>query len=242
MVFHNGNEDRNEAGRPDPVVRDNRRIDPVTGGVRQPGQNQPEHEQGAPVDGARGAGPAAAPSGEAEAGAPAADGGQEEIRPVGEAHDSEDVLAQAERILSEAEGVQDEAAELREDLQRLQAEYVNYRRRVDRDRAVAGEAAVMGVLTSLLPVLDDIDAARAHGDLAGGPFASIAAKLEGILASHGLERIDATGVGFDPSIHQALARQPGERIEVDTVQQVLRAGYRTQGRVLRPAQVIVAVP
>jgi molecular chaperone GrpE len=100
----------------------------------------------------------------------------------------------------------------------------------------------MGVLTSLLPVLDDIDAARAHGDLTEGPFASIAAKLEGILTSHGLERIDATGVEFDPNIHEALIQQQGEGIEVDTVQQILRAGYRTQGRVLRAAQVIVAVP
>lgn len=228
MAYPNGNENRNEAGRPDPVIRDNRRIDPVTGGVRQPGQDQPEHEQARPVDETHAAGPAAAPSKDAEAGAPAADGEREEIRPVGEAHGSE--------------GVQDESADIREDLQRLQAEYINYRRRVDRDRAVAGEVAVRGLLTSLLPVLDDIDAARAHGDLAQGPFASIAAKLEGILASHGLERIDATAVEFDPGIHQALARQQGEGIEVDTVQQVLRAGYRAQGRVLRPAHVIVAVP
>ena len=71
-----------------------------------------------------------------------------------------------------------EAEELRNDLLRLQAEYVNYRKRVERDRAVAGEMAVIGVLNSLLPVLDDVDAARQHGDLADGPFAAIAAKLE----------------------------------------------------------------
>jgi molecular chaperone GrpE len=225
MAPHHGNEEEHEVrGEPQkPVIRDNRKVDPVTGGVRKPGEGASPDE------------------GEREA-SPAADAEHEEMRPVDEAHDSEDVLAQAERILSEAAGVQNEAAELREDLQRLQAEYVNYRKRVDRDRAVAGEAAVMGVLSSILPVLDDIDAARAHGDLTEGPFASIAAKLEGILTSHGLERIDATGVEFDPNIHEALIQQQGEGIEVDTVQQVLRAGYRTQSRVIRAAQVIVAVP
>lgn len=238
MAPHHGNEEEHEVrGEPQkPVIRDNRKVDPVTGGVRQPDQGQPESVP----DGA--AAPEGAPEG-GTAGPTNADLPEhEEIRPVDDAHDSEDVLAQAERILSEAEGVQNEAAELRADLQRLQAEYVNYRRRVDRDRAVAGEVAVMGVLSSILPVLDDIDAARAHGDLTEGPFASIAAKLEGILTSHGLERIDATGVEFDPNIHEALIQQPGEGIEVDTVQQVLRAGYRTASRVLRAAQVIVAVP
>src|SRR5579859_4271214 len=220
MAPHHGNEEEHEVrGEPQkPVIRDNRKVDPVTGGVRQPDQGAAagEHDGGL-------AAPVAGPTGGAQA-------EHEELRPVDEAHDSEDVLAQAERILSEAASVQDEAAELREDLQRLQAEYVNYRKRVDRDRAVAGEAAVMGVLTSLLPVLDDIDAARSHGDLTDGPFAAIAAKLEQILTSHGLERIDATGVEFDPNIHEALIQQPGEGIAVDTVQQVLRAGYRTQAR------------
>ncbi|MDQ4502486.1 nucleotide exchange factor GrpE [Sinomonas sp. ASV322] len=233
MAPHHGNDDEHEVrGEPQkPVIRDNRKVDPVTGGVRQPDQGASEKAN----DGGRAA--------SADAGGPQRGGSEhEDLRPVDEAHDAEDVLAQAERILSEAAGIQDEAAELREDLQRLQAEYINYRKRVDRDRAVAGEVAVMGVLTSLLPVLDDIDAARAHGDLSDGPFASIAAKLEQILTSHGLERIDATGVEFDPNIHEALIQQPGEGITVDTVQQVLRSGYRTQARVLRAAQVIVAVP
>lgn len=232
MAPHHGNEEEHEVRREPqkPVVRDNRKVDPTTGSVRKPNAESAKHTPEA----------GAADQGAGEAGAEHPE--HEELRPVDEAHDAEDVLAQAERILTEAEDVQNEAAELRLDLQRLQAEYVNYRKRVDRDRAVAGEVAVMGVLSSLLPVLDDIDAARAHGDLADGPFASIAAKLEGILTSHGLERIDATGVEFDPNIHEALIQQPGEGIEVDTVVQVLRSGYRTQARVLRAAQVIVAVP
>lgn len=159
-----------------------------------------------------------------------------------------DALAQAERILNDAGAAEtvnepdNEAAELKNDLLRLQAEYVNYRKRVERDRAVAGEMAVVGVLNSLLPVLDDIDAARKHGDLEDGPFASIANKLENSLKTYGLTRIDETGVGFDPTIHEALIQQPGKDIEVDTVNQVLRSGYKSGGRVLRAAQVIVAVP
>ncbi|SFT57650.1 nucleotide exchange factor GrpE [Arthrobacter sp. ov118] len=166
--------------------------------------------------------------------------------------DSGDALSQAEDILNSvevpaAESVAQgagaaEADELRDDLRRLQAEYVNYRKRVERDRAVAGEMAVIGVLNALLPVLDDVDAARQHGDLADGPFAAIAAKLETALKTYGLVRIEETGVEFDPTIHEALIQQPGTDVEFDTVSQVLRSGYKSGDRVLRAAQVIVAVP
>lgn len=169
--------------------------------------------------------------------------------PEGEAPDA---LSQAEEILNGVEvpaedsvaqgAVADDAAELKNDLLRLQAEYVNYRKRVERDRAVAGQMAVIGVLNSVLPVMDDIDAARAHGDLVDGPFAAIAAKLETVLTTYGLEKIDATGVAFDPTVHEALIQQPGADIEVDTVSQVLRNGYKSGERILRAAQVIVAVP
>lgn len=163
-----------------------------------------------------------------------------------------DALSQAEDILngvevpaeeSVAQGSEaEEVIELKNDLLRLQAEYVNYRKRVERDRAVAGQMAVIGVLNALLPVMDDIDAARAHGDLTDGPFAAIAAKLETTLSTYGLERIDAVDVPFDPTVHEALIQQPGADIEIDTVSQVLRNGYRSGERVLRAAQVIVAVP
>ncbi|NYE95660.1 molecular chaperone GrpE [Psychromicrobium silvestre] len=173
------------------------------------------------------------------------------------AENTEDPLAQVEDILNNAEvpaeesvaqGTalsgqgQDDAAELKNDLLRLQAEYVNYRKRVERDRAVAGESAVVGVLNSLLPVLDDVDAARAHGDLTDGPFAAIAVKLETALQTYGLERIDETAVPFDPTVHEALIQQPNAEVQVDSVSQVLRSGYRKGDRVLRAAQVIVAVP
>jgi molecular chaperone GrpE len=226
---HHGNEEehssssdpdgRHEAEQRDnesqkPVIRDNRKVDPQTGQARHPDQEPP-------------------------AGA-------------GDAAGSGDALSQAEDILNSVEvpaadsvaqgTVSAEAEELKDDLRRLQAEYVNYRKRVERDRAVAGEMAVIGVLNSLLPVLDDVDAARQHGDLADGPFAAIAAKLENALKTYGLVRIDETGVEFDPTIHEALIQQPGADVEIDTVSQVLRTGYKSGDRVLRAAQVIVAVP
>ena len=142
------------------------------------------------------------------------------------------------------------AAERLLDLQRLQAEYVNYKRRVDRDRAVTQERAVRDVLESLLPVLDDIQAAREHGDLAGGPFAAIADKLEGSLGRYGLERFGTKGEAFDPMQHEALMHAPWPEGDADlpadasatTVVTVLQPGYRAGEQVLRPARVAVADP
>ncbi|HET8795393.1 MAG TPA: nucleotide exchange factor GrpE [Arthrobacter sp.] len=159
--------------------------------------------------------------------------------------DEGDALAQAEAILDEEASKSESevlAAERLVDLQRLQAEYVNYRRRVERDRDVAREMAVISVLNSLLPVLDDIDAARQHGDLDGSPFASISNKLDAVLGQHGLVRYGEVGVEFDPNIHEALLQQPSSDVEVETVSHVLRAGYKSGDRVLRAAQVGVSVP
>ncbi|MHA7208579.1 nucleotide exchange factor GrpE [Arthrobacter sp. MDT1-65] len=216
---HHGNEEEHES---EPVSSsDNRKIDPETGEVR--GQ---QNDTDAPAAEESAAGREAGP------GVDASDG---------------DALAQAEAILNEAgaEGgdpTVDVVAELRNDLLRLQAEYVNYRRRVERDRDVARDQAVIGVINSLMPVLDDIDAARQHGDLAEGPFAAIAGKFENALRTYELTRIDEVGVAFDPNIHEALIQQPSADVQADSVSQILRAGYRKGERVLRAAQVIVAVP
>ena len=140
------------------------------------------------------------------------------------------------------------AAERLGDLQRLQAEYVNYKRRVDRDRAVVQERAAQSVIEALLPVLDDIHAAREHGDLVDRPFAAIADKLESTLAKFGLERYGAIGEEFDPSLHEALMHsawpQDGsvEPSGSTTVVQVLQPGYRAGERILRAARVAVADP
>lgn len=142
------------------------------------------------------------------------------------------------------------AAQRLEDLQRLNAEYVNYKRRVDRDRAAVQERAVRDVLDSLLPVLDDIHLAREHGDLAEGPFAAIADKLESSLGKFGLTRFGAVGEPFDPMQHEALMHAAWDASNAElptdatatTVVQVLQPGYRTGDQVLRPARVAVADP
>jgi molecular chaperone GrpE len=134
------------------------------------------------------------------------------------------------------------AAEHREDLQRLQAEYVNYRKRVDRDRAVAADLAVLGMVEALLPVLDEIDLARQHGELDAGPFVSIAEKLESTLARFGWERYGAAGEAFDPSVHEALMHSESDDVTEPTVAQVLQPGHRVGERIVRAARVSVQAP
>jgi molecular chaperone GrpE len=137
------------------------------------------------------------------------------------------------------------AAERLADLQRLQAEYANYRKRVERDRDVARDQAIASVVESLLPVLDDIHLARQHGDLETGPFASIAEKLEATLARYGVERFGEPGAAFDPAVHDALMHvdeELAEGTDTTTVVGVLQPGYRIGDRVIRPARVSVADP
>ncbi|WP_432513048.1 nucleotide exchange factor GrpE [Kineococcus sp. SYSU DK001] len=133
------------------------------------------------------------------------------------------------------------AAERLEELQRLNAEYVNYKKRVDRDRDVAKNAALAGVAEALLPVLDDIHLSREHGDLTG-PFVAIADKLEATLTRFGLERYGRDGEPFDPAVHEALMHSHSDEYEVATCVKVLQPGYRFGERVLRPARVAVADP
>ena len=137
------------------------------------------------------------------------------------------------------------AADLTRDLQRLQAEYVNYKKRVDRDREMHRDLAVANVVEVLLPVLDDIHLARQHGDLEGGPFAAIADKLDGTLSKIGVERYGQPGDPFDPTVHEALMHveaELAEGTEGTTVVQVLQPGYRMGPRVIRVARVAVADP
>ena len=132
-------------------------------------------------------------------------------------------------------------AELTADLQRVQAEYANYRKRVDRDRAAVVEMATAGLLTALLPLLDDVERARQHGDL-DGAFKSVGEGIEAVAEKLGLERFGTPGEPFDPAVHEALMQaEPDPAASVATCAQVLQPGYRlTSGRVLRPARVAVA--
>lgn len=138
------------------------------------------------------------------------------------------------------------AAERLADLQRLQAEYVNYKKRVDRDKVLVKDLGVASVLEGLLPVLDEIHLARQHGDLeAGTPFASISEKLESALGRFGLTRFGEPGEAFDPSRHEALMHVQAELPEGatdTTIVQVLQPGFKQHDRVLRAARVSVADP
>ena len=132
-------------------------------------------------------------------------------------------------------------AELTSDLQRVHAEYANYRKRVERDRELIRATAAGGVLGELLSVLDDIDRARQHGELEGA-FKSVAESLETTVARLGLERYGAEGDEFDPTIHEAISHQHSDEVTGPTCVSVFSPGYRYRGRVIRPAVVAVADP
>jgi molecular chaperone GrpE len=197
-----------------PVIRDRRKIDPLTGAVRDPGTPGSARPGGA-------------------GGVPADDGTVE--------GSIADDIAAAEAVTAELDAARAKEAALLEDLKRLQAEYVNYRRRVDRDRDVARDLAIAGVLESLLPVLDDIGRAREHGDL-DGAFRTVAENLEAAVARLGLERYGEAGEPFDPSVHEALLHSHDDSVTEPTCVQVLFPGYRYGERILRAARVAVAEP
>ncbi|MEV0090179.1 nucleotide exchange factor GrpE [Streptomyces sp. NPDC050738] len=127
------------------------------------------------------------------------------------------------------------------DLQRLQAEYQNYRRRVERDRVTVKELAVATLLSELLPTLDDIGRAREHGELVGG-FKSVAESLETVIAKMGLQQFGKEGEPFDPTIHEALMHSYAPDVTETTCVAILQPGYRFGERTIRPARVAVAEP
>ena len=195
------------------VVRDKRRIDPVSGAVRHVGG----------TGGATAPGP---PAGAAQLGLEAELAAE---------------MGAAAQVDAELDALRTQLEERTADVQRIKAEYDNYRRRVERDRAVAGEQAVARVFAGLLPALDDIGRARAHGDL-DGPFRAVAEQLETTLVTLGLARYGTPGDAFDPTVHEALMHSYRSDVNGPTCVQVFRPGYLFAGKVLRPAQVAVAEP
>jgi molecular chaperone GrpE len=135
----------------------------------------------------------------------------------------------------------DPVVTLTADLQRLQAEYANYRKRVERDRAVAHESAVGAVLTELLALLDDVDRAEQHGELTGG-FKAVADQLNSITSRIGLEKYGTAGEAFDPQIHEALMHDESADVAIATATKILQPGYKYKERILRPARVAVTDP
>lgn len=205
---------------------DKRRIDPETGEARQPVEDPLEQAEDILAD---------VPDEAVEV-------EQAHEEPAGEEESPQDPLvAEAPETAEEPELQEvDREAELEDDLRRVQAEYVNYRRRVERDRGLEKERVKGQLISELMPVLDDISAARAAGDLEDGPFAHIAGRLEQILSQEGLAAVGAVGEKFDPTEHEAIMQQPHEEVEADHIAVLIRSGYRFGDRLLRAAQVIVS--
>ena len=154
---------------------------------------------------------------------------------------TEEVESQEDTTVVEPGQEADPVATLTSDLQRLQAEYANYKKRVERDRAVAHESAVGAVLTELLALLDDVDRAEAHGELSGG-FKAVADQLNSITSRIGLEKYGTEGEVFDPQIHEALMHAESADVAVATASKILQPGYKYKERILRPARVAVTDP
>ena len=146
-----------------------------------------------------------------------------------------------DEALNEATVVVDEVATLTSDLQRLQAEYANYRKRVDRDRASTTEFAFAAVLMELLPVLDDLDRAGEHGELTGG-FKAVADRINAIVEKLGVTKFSEAPVAFNPEIHEALMHETSKDVTQPTAIKILQPGYKFKERVIRPARVAVADP
>jgi len=209
-----------------PVIRDHRRIDPVTG---QPKRGK--HAASQPA-GTTGAGRAGGPGGPARHGKASDSTAEKDETELTEAESAELLAAQELRT---------QLAERTADLQRLQAEYANYRKRVDRDRATVREHAVAGALIELLPVLDAISQAREHGELSGG-FKSVADSLQAATGKLGLVSYGQRGDAFDPKIHEALTHSYSPEVTEDTCVEIFQPGYKVGERILRPARVAVAEP
>lgn len=136
----------------------------------------------------------------------------------------------------------DKEAELLADLQRLQAEFVNYKNRVERDRDVARNSAIAEVIRAYLPALDDLTRAENHGDLEGSPFAAVVTKLRNAGDKFGLKTFGAKGDKFDPEIHNALVQTPSTDVTETVVAEVVEPGFMLADRLLRPAMVAVFIP
>ncbi|MFF7300392.1 nucleotide exchange factor GrpE [Streptomyces sp. NPDC008265] len=149
--------------------------------------------------------------------------------------------AQGTALLAQLDQARTALNERTADLQRLQAEYQNYRRRVERDRITVKEIAVASLLTELLPTLDDIGRAREHGELVGG-FKSVAESLETVAAKMGLQQFGKEGEPFDPTVHEALMHSYAPDVTETTCVAILQPGYRIGERTIRPARVAVAEP
>ena len=229
-----------------PVIRDLRRIDPATGQVRDSGQGGSAQPGSRGPSKPRGKHAASRPGGAASMGAaaPAGPGARPGAGPgarPGAGPGGAERPDEAARAAADLQAAEQQLAERTADLQRVTAEYANYRKRVERDRAAVREQAVANVLSGLVPVLDDIGRAREHEELVGG-FKSVAESLEAAVTKLGLESFGEDGEPFDPKVHEALLHSYSPDVTEPTCIKILQPGYRVGERILRPARVEVAEP
>ena len=220
-----------------PVIRDLRRIDPATGQVRDPGQGGSAQPGSRGPSKPRGKHAASRPGGAASMGAGSRPGADR----AGSGPAGAERADEAARAAADLQAAEQQLAERTADLQRVTAEYANYRKRVERDRAAVREQAVANVLSGLVPVLDDIGRAREHEELVGG-FKSVAESLEAAVTKLGLESFGEDGEPFDPKVHEALMHSYSPDVTEPTCIKILQPGYRVGERILRPARVEVAEP
>jgi molecular chaperone GrpE len=207
--------DREE--QPRVVIRDKRRIDPVTGEVRVPAGEQP-------VTGTPG------PAGSSDRATPGEQMSEHETPVVDQ--------PAAQPVGSSGGDLDKQLAERTEDLQRVTAEYANYRRRVDRDRSLVVDQAAERFALQLFPIVDDIERARDHGDL-NGAFKVVAERVLGLLDGLGVEAFGVAGDPFDPSLHEAVIHDTSSEVSVPTATTVLRQGFRRGDRSGEPGAAAV---
>jgi molecular chaperone GrpE len=235
-----------------PVIKDRRRIDPVTGQPRHPAEplDDDDAKDGSAGQTHRGSGQprpgrhaASKPGSVRQDAAGAGSAATETASQVQDESDRTEVLVDADAVDQQSGGPNVAAmlAERTADLQRVQAEYANYRKRVERDRVAVREHALASVVAELLPVLDDIGRAREHEELTGG-FKAIAEALESVVSKLGLSTFGEAGESFDPNVHEALMHSYSPDVTEPTCVQILQPGYKVGERILRPARVAVAEP
>jgi len=182
---------------------------------------------------------------DANAAASSEDGDTADVESADDLIDAEDADVETltpEEISFIEAGERDLIADMRNDLARAQAELVNFRKRVERDRAANRDAVIAEVIRTILPAVDDLDRAEAHGDLAGSSLELVAQKLHAAFARYGLRSVGEKGEAFDPNFHEAVVQLPSPDVTVNTVADVIEPGYALGDRLLRAAKVAVSVP
>jgi molecular chaperone GrpE len=209
----------------EPVIRDKRRVDPETGEVREAAVSDDAIDD-------------ADDSSESD---DVADLDDAEASDDAESDDADDLSDADKALLDEAE--RDLVADMRSDMLRAQAELVNFRTRVERDRITNRDAVIAEVIRSLLPALDDLARAEAHGDLVdGAPLTIVAQKLRGAFERFGLKQVGEKGEPFDPAFHEAVVQLPSADATANTIADVIEPGYVLGDRLVRAAKVAVSVP